>query len=127
MSDPTTLSLNQTALSYGQLRERFPELSETSAILKAFDFARERMPPVLFNHVTRSWIFAAKIGARRGESFDADIVAVTTLLHDLGFTPHGEGPHRFEVNGANVARPSSGTSASTIAARSSSGTGSHCT
>lgn len=91
-------------LSHGQLRERFAELAETPAVLKAFDFARARMSPVLFNHVTRSWIFAAKIGARRAEPFDAEIVAVTTLLHDMGFTPHGEGPHRFEVNGANLAR-----------------------
>jgi len=30
-------------------------------------------------------------------------VAVTPLLRDMGFTPHGEGPHRFEVNGTNVA------------------------
>ncbi len=46
-------------LSHGQLRERFAELAETPAVLKAFDFARARMSPVLFNHVTRSWIFAA--------------------------------------------------------------------
>ena len=37
-------------------------------------------------------------------SVGLEIVAVTTLLHDLGFTKHGAGPHRFEVNGANVAR-----------------------
>ena len=92
------------ALSHAHLRERFAEIPETPAILKAFTFAQERMSPVLFNHVTRSWIFAAKIGAQRAEPFDAEIVAVTTLLHDMGFTPHGEGPHRFEVNGANVAR-----------------------
>lgn len=91
------------ALSHPQLHERFAELAETPAILKAFALAQERMSPVLFNHVTRSWIFAAKIGAQRAEPFDAEIVAVTTLLHDMGFTAHGEGPHRFEVNGANVA------------------------
>lgn len=62
------------------------------------------MPPVLFNHVIRSWIFASKIGTRHADPFDAEIVAITTLLHDIGFTSHGEGPHRFEVNGANVAR-----------------------
>lgn len=103
MSNIVALSA-ESVLSHRQLRDRFPELVETPAILLAYDFARTRMPPVLFNHVTRSWIFAAKIGARRAEPFDAEIVAVTTLLHDLGFTPHGEGPNRFEVNGANVAR-----------------------
>ena len=97
-------ALHSDGLSYGQLRDRFVDLAKTPAILKAFDFARTRMSPVLFNHVTRSWIFAAKLGARRAEPFDTEIVAVTTLLHDMGFTSHGEGPHRFEVNGAHVAR-----------------------
>ena len=62
------------------------------------------MPDFLFNHVSRSWIFAAKIGARGENSFDADVVGVSTLLHDIGMTSHGDGPHRFEVNGAEVAR-----------------------
>lgn len=104
LSDAPILRPASAPLSYRQLRDRFVDLAETPAILKAFDFASARMSPVLFNHVTRSWIFAATIGARRGEPFDAEIVAVTTLLHDLGFTKHGAGPHRFEVNGANVAR-----------------------
>lgn len=104
MSDAAITILGSVTLSHGQLCDRFDDLVETPAILKAFDFARMRMSPVLFNHVTRSWIFAAKLGARRAERFDAEIVAVITLLHDMGFTPHGQGPHRFEVNGANVAR-----------------------
>ena len=58
----------------------------------------------IFNHVTRSWIFATKLGARRGDRFDADVVAVSTLLHDIGLTPHADGPHRFEVNGASFAK-----------------------
>lgn len=90
-------------LSHAELRGLFAELPETPVILRAFDYTRERMPPVLFNHVTRSWIFAAKLGAKRGERFDAEVVAVTTLLHDLGFTAHGDGPNRFEVNGAAIA------------------------
>jgi len=104
MSIADVIAPGSVTLSHGQLRDRFADLAETPAILKAFEFARTRMSPVLFNHVTRSWIFAAKIGARRAEPFDAEIVAVTTLLHDMGFTAHGEGLHRFEVNGANVAR-----------------------
>ena len=89
LPDAAILAVVSDPLSHGQLRARFADLTETPAILKAFDFARDRMSPVLFNHVTRSWIFAAKIGARRNEPFDAEIVAVTTLLHDLGFTAHG--------------------------------------
>lgn len=92
------------SLGYAELRNIFSELPDSPVITRAFDFARERMPDSIFNHVTRSWIFAAKVGARRGDVFDAEVVAVATLLHDMGMTPHGTGPHRFEVNGAMVAK-----------------------
>jgi hypothetical protein len=93
-----------TPLDYPELRGVFNDLPDSLVIQRAFGFARQRMPHTLFNHVTRSWIFAAKVGARRGEVFDADVVAVATLLHDIGMTPHGEGQHRFEVNGAMIAK-----------------------
>jgi len=50
---------------HGQFRDRFAELAETPTILKGLDFARPRMSAALFHYVTRSWIFTAKIGARR--------------------------------------------------------------
>jgi hypothetical protein len=90
-------------LSYPELRSLFGDLPETAVITRAFDFVRERMPPTLLNHVTRSWIFATKVAAVRGDAFDAEVVAVSTLLHDIGLTPHGDGPYRFEVNGASIA------------------------
>jgi hypothetical protein len=90
--------------SYEALLGSFPDLPTSPTILRAHAFAREHMPDFLFNHVTRSWIFAAKLGVRGGDQFDADVVGVSTLLHDIGMTPHGDGPHRFEVNGAEVAR-----------------------
>lgn len=91
-------------LGYPELRGVFSDLPDSPVILRAFEFARGRMPHSMFNHVTRSWIFAAKVGARRGDVFDAEVVAVATLLHDMGLTPHGGGPHRFEVNGAMIAK-----------------------
>lgn len=92
-----------THFSYASLVERFPELPSTPVILAAFDYARERMPAYLFNHVVRSWIFAVQLGKLKDIAYDADVVAVSTLLHDLGLTDHADGPHRFEVNGAAVA------------------------
>jgi hypothetical protein len=35
---------------------------------------------------------------------DAEVLAVTTILHDLGLTKAFDGPLRFEVEGANAAR-----------------------
>jgi len=88
---------------YAQLRLTFPDLPETRLIVRAFDFAREHMPDYLFHHVTRSWIFATRIAAREAIAYDAEVVAVATLLHDIGLTPRGDGPNRFEVNGAAIA------------------------
>lgn len=90
-------------LDYAQLRVTFPDLPETPLIVSAFNYARDHMPDYLFHHVTRSWIFATRIAAREAIAYDAEVVAVATLLHDIGLTEHGDGPHRFEVNGAMVA------------------------
>lgn len=97
----TLFTLSQ--IEYAQLRLVFPDLPETPLIVRAFDHAREHMPDYLFNHVLRSWIFATRIAAMHAIAYDAEVVAVSTILHDIGLTPLGDGPHRFEVNGAEVA------------------------
>jgi HD superfamily phosphodiesterase len=58
----------------------------------------------LFNHAMRSWLFAAKIGQVKAIDCDQEIVAVGTILHDIGLTASVSGPNRFEVNGADAAR-----------------------
>jgi hypothetical protein len=52
----------------------------------------------------RSWLFAARIGQLRGIDCDQEVVAVGTILHDIGLTASVSGPNRFEVNGAEAAR-----------------------
>ncbi|MFA9218778.1 MAG: HD domain-containing protein [Sphingomonadaceae bacterium] len=94
---------HNTDFTYATLCERFPTLPATPVINQAFAYARERMPPYLFNHVVRCWIFAVQLGELKHLTYDAEVVAVATLLHDLGLTHHADGPHRFEVNGAAVA------------------------
>src|SRR6185436_9596138 len=77
---------------------------DTALISRAIDFARERSEPYLFNHVMRSWLFAVIIAQRKQISHDGEVLAVTTLLHDLGLAEAFDGPLRFEVEGANAAR-----------------------
>ena len=77
---------------------------DTSLITRAIEFARERSEPYLFNHVMRSWLFAALIAQRKQIAHDGEILAVTTILHDLGLAEAFNGPLRFEVEGANAAR-----------------------
>jgi len=52
----------------------------------------------------RSWLFAISIAERTKAAYDAEVLAVATLLHDLGLEKTFAGPLRFEVEGANAAR-----------------------
>jgi hypothetical protein len=77
---------------------------DTPMISRAIEFARERSEPYLFNHAMRSWLFAAVFAQRKQADHDAEVLAVTTILHDIGLTESFDGPLRFEVEGANAAR-----------------------
>jgi hypothetical protein len=77
---------------------------DTPVISRAIEFARERSQPYLFNHVMRSWLFAAILAQRNQTAHDAEVLAVTTILHDLGLEESFNGPLRFEVEGANAVR-----------------------
>jgi len=51
----------------------------------------------------RSWLFAEALGRMQRIDYDHEIVAIGTILHDIGLTASLSGPDRFEVNGANAA------------------------
>ena len=77
---------------------------DTAMIAGALDYAQKLSEPYLFNHAMRSWLFAARIGQLKGIECDHEVVAVGTILHDIGLTASVSGPNRFEVNGADAAR-----------------------
>ena len=77
---------------------------DTPLVGRAMDYARTHSEPVLFNHAIRSWLFAARLGQLDGIAHDREVVAVASLLHDLGLTDHFPGQLRFEVEGADAAR-----------------------
>ena len=77
---------------------------DTPLVARAIEFAREHSDPYLFNHVMRSWLFATFIAERKGEAYDAEVLAVSALLHDIGLSQEMPGSLRFEVEGANAAR-----------------------
>jgi hypothetical protein len=77
---------------------------DTPLITRALDYARTYSEPYLFNHAVRSWLFAVRLGQLQHTRHDAEVVAIGTLLHDLGLTPAFTGPKRFEIEGANAAR-----------------------
>ena len=79
-------------------------LPDTPLITAAIEYARRLSEPYLFNHAMRSWLFAEMIGRAKGISYDREIVAIGTVLHDIGLTAAITGPYRFEVNGAQAVR-----------------------
>ena len=76
----------------------------TPVISRAIEFARDRSEPYLFNHAMRSWLFASIIAQRNQTVHDGEVLAVATILHDVGLAEDFNGPLRFEVEGANAAR-----------------------
>jgi hypothetical protein len=77
---------------------------DTPLISRAIEYARLHSEPWLYNHVMRSWLFAAMIAQQKNAAHDAEVLAVSTLLHDIGLAQAFAGPLRFEVEGANAAR-----------------------
>src|SRR5690349_15581305 len=71
---------------------------------RAMAYARRTCEPYLFNHVVRSWLFAARLGALQNVAHDGEVLAVGTLLHDITLNEKFAGPRRFEVEAADLAR-----------------------
>lgn len=77
---------------------------DTPIVTRAMDLVQIRSEPYLFNHAVRSWLFAARLGQLQSVPHDEEVVAVGSLLHDLGLTNSVTGPKRFEIEGADAAR-----------------------
>ena len=72
-------------------------------ITAVIEHAQRLSEPYLFNHAMRSWLFAEAIGRTKEIDYDREVVAIGTILHDIGLTASVSGPNRFEVNGADAA------------------------
>ena len=76
---------------------------DSPVVAQALEYAQRLCEPYLFNHAVRSWLFATKLGQLKNIECDPEVVAVGTILHDIGLTASVSGPNRFEVNGADAA------------------------
>ncbi|MGR3866984.1 HD domain-containing protein [Streptomyces graminifolii] len=71
---------------------------------QAEELARRVSSDSLFNHLMRCYWFAELFAQQEGAKVDSELMFLSAVLHDLGLTEEALGPHRFEVEGANVAR-----------------------
>jgi hypothetical protein len=77
---------------------------DSPLITEVLEYAQKLYDPYLFNHAMRSWLFAAKIGQSKNIDCDLEVVAVGTILHDIGLSAAVSGSNRFEVNAAGAVR-----------------------
>lgn len=72
---------------------------------QATELLLEHGTEFLYNHSLRAFVFASLNGVQNKIPYDAEILYVSAVFHDLGLTPHYSSPDkRFEVDGANAAR-----------------------
>jgi hypothetical protein len=76
---------------------------DSPLLAAVIEYAQRLSEPYLFNHAMRSWLFAETMGRIKGIDYDHEVVAIGTILHDIGLTAGVSGTNRFEVNGADAA------------------------
>ena len=78
-------------------------IPDTDLCRKAARLARAVCPPVVYNHVLRTFVFGALVAGRQRLRFDAELFFLGAALHDLGLAEAHHGGARFEVAGADAA------------------------
>lgn len=85
----------------------FLTLPTTPAALKSIDFVKSQATAAVYNHSVRSFVFARLHAQHQnllsGIDYDEELLFLACLFHDMGLTELGNGPQRFEVEGADLA------------------------
>jgi hypothetical protein len=72
---------------------------------QATELLCEHGSELLYNHSLRTFLFASLNGRLNNVKYDAELLYVSTMFHDLGLTAHYRSEDkRFEVDGADAAR-----------------------
>jgi len=80
-------------------------IPDSSIANQATDLLLEHGTTFIYNHSLRVFLFSSLNGKRNKLKYDAELLYVSSVFHDLGLTKHYSSPDlRFEVDGANAAR-----------------------
>ncbi len=80
-------------------------LPDSAIVERAIERAQSESSPMLFNHVMRSALFAEMFSEMRPRANDREVIAVSSILHDIGLTDQKhQCEERFEVRSAHAAR-----------------------
>jgi hypothetical protein len=76
----------------------------TAVATRAYEVADSFFSPALRNHCARSYLWAAALAAQEGTAYDAELLYVAAMLHDLGLVPAFDHPSAsFEHVGGTLA------------------------
>ncbi len=80
-------------------------MPDTAATRGALVVASEYCSPALLNHSVRSYVWAAALARGEGIAFDAELLYVAAVLHDIGLVAEFDShTSPFEEAGGHVAR-----------------------
>jgi hypothetical protein len=81
------------------------EIPQTRAAREARDLVEAQSSPLLFDHSLPVFLFGSLQARGRGLEPDPELLYVAALFHDSGLlVAPSANPHRFEVDGADLAR-----------------------
>ena len=80
------------------------EIPATAACRAALEIATAYCSPALLNHSVRAYLWAAGYGLAQGIAFDAELLYVSAMLHDLALVKEFDNhSFPFEEAGGHVA------------------------
>lgn len=81
------------------------EIPDGAVAQAATDWIRGTESELMFHHSLRAFLFSALTGNRENLTFNAELLYVAALFHNVGLNAkYQRSPYRFEVDGANAAR-----------------------
>ena len=80
------------------------KVPDTVLVRDAIDLSRTRQSHFSSTMPCAPWLFGVLFSESAERAPDAELLAVATILHDLGLTDRYTAENRFEVDGANAAR-----------------------
>jgi len=81
------------------------KIPDGSMAKAATELVRDTETDLLYHHSRRVFLFGALTGDRKGLSYDAELLYIGAMFHDMGLMDsHASETERFEVDGANAAR-----------------------
>jgi hypothetical protein len=100
---------DDTRRRWGRLDPLRIELPDTPTVARALEWVQQSMPVWPFRHSQRTWGWAALLAQRDALKLDAEVLAVSCVLHDVALLPNGRpraslGCACFAIDGGQRAR-----------------------